>query len=74
MKSGYRLGALSFALLLSRHTKGTLPYNLAVMMRPLASPDATACGAVLSTLFILRLKIWAYIFLTKLVLRINYGK
>ena len=46
MKSGCRLVELSYTLLLSRHTKGTLPYNLAVMIRPIASPDATACGAV----------------------------
>ena len=53
LKSGYRHGALSLALLLIRHTKGALPYSLSVMMRPPASPDATACDAVLSTLFIL---------------------
>ena len=29
LKSGYRPVALSYALLLSRHTKGALPYNLA---------------------------------------------
>ena len=51
LRSGYRQVAYSHALLLGRHTmaKDMLrPYNLT-----LTSPDAAACGAVLSTLFTL---------------------